>query len=72
MKTIIFPITRASEYREMMATLIGSNSQEGFTIDEVRTGIKVLDKLSVGDGDVSLEDSEYDFARARVLTARGL
>lgn len=66
-KTISFEVENAKEYKNLLKNTIGAAPEQGYTIDQVRMGIKVLDKIEAStDEKLALEDAEYAFVRERI------
>ena len=67
MKTIKFELESAPRSKEALKNLIGPAPDGGYTIDQVRTGIKVLDKIASSQSEIiELEDAEHDFVKQRL------
>lgn len=67
MKTISFNPEFAERSLKSLRDIIGIAPDRGYSINQVRLGVKVLDKVSGVTGDkVVLEDAEYDFVRERI------
>jgi|SRR5215467_9802851 len=56
------------EYRSVIeqAIRIPLDRQGGATIDEMRKGIRVLDALDAADGQLQLEDADWEFLKQKV------
>jgi hypothetical protein len=56
------------EYAEAIRTVIRQplDSQRGVSIDEMRRGIRILDKLDASTDILELEDADYDHLKAKV------
>lgn len=71
MKKIVFEVEGAERFKEALKQLIGPAPENGYTIDQVRAGIKVLDKIAASQGEViELEDAEYAFVAQRVRESK--
>lgn len=74
MKTIVFPDTALFNSRSQLKELIeAAPSPEGYAVGEVRSAIRVLEKLDdIGESGpaIELEDAEYAFVIGRVGKAR--
>lgn len=71
MKTITFTEGHAQDAKNILKSTIGAAPEGGYTIDQVRTGIKVLEKIDAStDETISLEDAEYTFVRERVASIK--
>jgi hypothetical protein len=67
MKKITFKAEDALDQTKMLAEAISSAPDNGYTIDQVRMGIKVLDKIEQSqEGQILLEDAEHAFVLERV------
>ena len=53
------------EDREALIALVANAPEKGYSLDEVRRGVKVLDLLE-GDGALVLEEPEWSFICARL------
>lgn len=69
MKTIKFPTEVAQDSKTLLKVVV-SNHKEGFTIDQVRVGIKILDKIEAAEDEVVLEDAEYAFAVQQINSTK--
>lgn len=73
MKKISFEIEAAARSKEALQQLIGPAPEGGYSIDQVRAGIKVLDKIASSPEEViELEDAEYEFVMQRLRAAKWL
>lgn len=71
MKTITFTEDTAQDAKSLLKSTIGAAPEGGYTIDQVRTGIKILEKIDASaDETISLEDAEYTFIRERVASIK--
>ncbi|CAN7577205.1 hypothetical protein LJR098_005450 [Rhizobium sp. LjRoot98] len=66
MKTISFPSDKSDEFKGMLKSLVVASPDHGYSIDQVRTGIKVLDVIEAADHALTLEDAECGFVTWRV------
>lgn len=55
-------------YNEVIRTVIRQplDSQKGVSIDEMRKGIRIFDKLDESKDTLELEDADYDHLKAKV------
>jgi hypothetical protein len=72
MKTVKFAPAKSQEYKAILGALLSQTNakDEGFTIDQVRTAIKAMDKIEAAGDDVAFEDTEYAYVAERVKGAR--
>lgn len=66
MKTITFASSGAAEDKKLLLQIVGSSPDGGYTIEQVRQGVKVLDKIQASADAIELEDAEYDFVKVRL------
>ena len=69
MKTIDFPEHKSKEFVGILREIIGKDPSGGYTIEQVRAGMRVHDKLP-DEGSFDLEDTEYAFVKDRVERVR--
>jgi len=57
-------------YGDFIRTIIRQpmNREKGVDIDEMRKGIRILDKLDASNGVLELEDADYDHLKAKLET----
>jgi len=55
-------------YSEIIRTLIRQplSKEKGVDIEEMRKGIRILDKLDASNGVLELEDADYDHLKAKL------
>lgn len=56
--------------RALLSGLIGQAPEAGYSLDEVRLGVRVLDRLAAGPAALVLEEAEWRFVRDRLACAR--
>jgi hypothetical protein len=63
-----FPI----EYRQVLEDVLRrpSDPQQGIGIDEMRKSIRVMDALDAANGELQLEDADYDHLKTKLLAMR--
>lgn len=67
MKTISFKPEFAERSLKSLRDIVGTAPERGYSINQVRLGVKVLDRVNSVTGEkVVLEDAEYDFVRDRI------
>lgn len=72
MKTVKFTSAKSQEYKTILGALLSQTNakDEGFTIDQVRTAIKAMDKIESSGDEIAFEDTEYAYVADRVKSAR--
>ena len=75
MKTIalqVIPGDFPLDYRQVLMDVLRrpSDPQQGIGLDEMRKSIRVMDALDMANGEVTLEDADYDHLRAKLLAMR--
>lgn len=65
MKTIEFPTIDGMNFKSQLKEIIQSPPEGGFTIEEVRLGLKVLDKIEASHDQLELEDAEFVWVKKR-------
>lgn len=72
MKTITFQNDKIEYSIDILKDLLGkAPDQNGLTIEQVRTSIKVLDVIDASiDGVIRLEDAEYNFVKHRISVTK--
>lgn len=71
MKNIKFDVEKATQSKEALKGLIAPAPEGGYTIEQVRSGIKVLDKIAASQTEtLELEDADYDFVLQRLRSAK--
>jgi len=60
------------DYRQVLMDVLRrpSDPQQGIGLDEMRKSIRVMDALDMANGEVTLEDADYDHLRAKLLAMR--
>jgi hypothetical protein len=68
----VFGEKQEFSYKEMIKLIMEtpSNPQAGTDIGEIRKSIRVLDAIEKADDILELEDSDFSYARQRVLGAK--
>jgi hypothetical protein len=66
MKNITFPALSAFSPKQQLQTILSGAPESGYTIADVRSATKVLDKLDACKDLLELEDAEYSFVLNRI------
>lgn len=72
MKTVSFPADKSADFKDLLKNTVGAAPEQGYSIDEVRLAIKVLDKIESCGSDIEFEDTEHTFVVSRISNVKWL
>lgn len=70
MKTIKFPPDNSEQFKDYLRAGLSQNDDRGYSIDEVRVLIRVLDTIDAAGTSIELEDAHYAAVKQRVDNIR--
>lgn len=71
MKTIKCPTEEQHpDFKGQLKVIVGAAPDSGYTIEDVRLGMKILDRIEASKDALELEDAEYNWLRGRISNTK--